>query len=172
MKRLVIVLILFAKIGISQDTLAFELLNKYRAYHNKSALVMNTSFAEYAIDHCEDMASKNKIWHPDNRPSDKECVASNKGEMWLMPNKYVDYIKFIQEVFNVDIDNITYEELAITKQLYQYHNSPSHKKILLAEDNVNGYFHINIDKLEKKYDPFAKLTYYDIVVNSCVNINR
>ena len=43
---------------------------------------------------------------------------------------------------------------------------------VLAEDNVNGYFHINIDKLEKKYDPFAKLTYYDIVVNSCVNINR
>ena len=134
MKRLVIVLILFAKIGISQDTLAFELLNKYRAYHNKSALVMNTSFAEYAINHCEEMASKNKIWHTNNFPSHKECV--------------------------------------IGKHLYGYDHSPSHKKILLADDNINGYFHINIDKLEKKYDPFAKLTYYDIAVNSCVNINR
>ena len=171
MKRLVIVLILFAKIGISQDTLAFELLNKYRAYHNKSALVMNTSFAEYAIDHCEDMASKNKLWHPDNRPSDKECVGLKNGEFYLY-GKMLIQLKFMKEVLELDTATMTNEEFAIGKSLYGYHNSPSHKKILLAEDNVNGYFHINIDKLEKKYDPFAKLTYYDIVVNSCVNINR
>jgi hypothetical protein len=171
MKRLVIVLILFAKIGISQDTLAFELLNKYRTYHNKSALVMNISFSEYAIDHCEDMASKNKVWHTNNFPSHRECVSQHNGEFYLF-GQMLKELKFMEEVLGLDIVDMSYEEFAIGKHLYGYDHSPSHKKILLADDNVNGYFHINIDKIEKKYDPFAKLTYYDMVVNSCVNINR
>ena len=171
MKKIIIFLVLFTKIGTSQDTLAFQLLNQYRAYYGKPALEMNVSFAKYAIDHCDDMMLKDSVWHPSKRPSNRECVGKANGEYYIY-KRILEATKWIEKVFNLDTATITNNEFAIGYQLYEYDNSPPHKKILLANDNANGYFHINIDKIEKKYDRFVKLTYYNMTVNSCININR
>lgn len=172
MKKIIIFLVLFTKIGTSQDTLAFQLLNQYRAYYGKPALEMNVSFAKYAIDHCDDMMLKDSVWHPSKRPSNKECVAMTyKGEYYLH-GQMLKEVQWMKKVFNIDTATITNNEFAILNSLYGYDHSPSHKKILLANDNANGYFHINIDLIEKKYCKFTKLTYYVMKLNSCININR
>lgn len=171
MKKIIIFLVLFSKIGTSQDTLAFQLLNQYRAYYGKPALEMNTSFAKYAIDLCDEMMLKDSAWHPKNRPSNKECVGKANGKYYIF-KRILEATKWIEKVFNLDTATITNNEFAIGYQLYGYDNSPPHKKILLANDNANGYFHINISKIEKRYCKFAKLTYYNMTVNNCINIDR
>ena len=172
MKKIIIFLVLFTKIGTSQDTLAFQLLNQYRAYYGKSALEMNISFAGYAIDHCNSMMLKDSIWHPKNRPSNKECVGMMRKGKYYLHGQMLKQVQWMKKVFNIDTATITNNEFAILNSLYGYDHSPSHKKILLANDNANGYFHIKIDLMEKKYCKFAKLTYYNITVNSCINIDR